>query len=252
MPHTSQYSDATLDKMQLLYGEGYLSPGGAEEVDAILDGVTVRGRRVLDLGCGVGGAAIRIVRELDAGTVVGIDVEERSLERATAAVRAAGLAHRITFELMAPGPVPLTAESIDIVFCKDVISHLADKGPLFSEVERVLRGGGVFAFGDWTRGSAADAPCTVHRPDGLVLHFEPLERYLRGLERNGFTSIGTRDHSAWLLERTRRELQAVLRLREERSDPESMEDRIAVTRRRLDNLETGRVEHWHVQASKAR
>ena len=252
MSHSSQYRDTTLDEMQLVYGEGYLSPGGAEEVDAILDGVAVRGRRVLDLGCGVGGAAIRIVRELDAGTVVGIDVEERTLERATAAVRAAGLARRIAFELVAPGPIPLTDESVDIVFCKDVICHLADKRPLFSEVDRVLRSGGVFAFGDWTRGSAADAPCTVARPDGLELHFEPLERYLRGLERSGFRSIRTRDHSAWLLERTRRELQTVLRLRGESSDPESMEDRIAVTRRRLENLETGRVEHWHVQASKPR
>ena len=248
MPHTSQYSDTTLDEMQRLYGEGYLSPGGAEEVDAILDGVPVRGRRVLDLGCGVGGAAIRIVQEHDAGSVVGIDVEERALERATAAVRALGLARRIVLELVAPGPVPLTDGSVDIVFCKDVICHLADKGPLFSEVGRVLRREGRFAFGDWTRGSVADAPGTVRRPDGLELHFEPLERYLRGLERNGFTSIRTRDHSAWLLERTRRELQTVLRLREESPEPESMEDRIAVTRRRLENLETGRVEHWHVQA----
>ena len=252
MPHTSQYSDTTLDEMQRLYGEGYLSPGGAEEVDAILDGVPVRGRRVLDLGCGVGGAAIRIVQEHDAGSVVGIDVEERALERATAAVRALGLARRIVLELVAPGPVPLTDGSVDIVFCKDVICHLADKGPLFSEVGRVLRREGRFAFGDWTRGRAADAPSTVRRPDGLELHFEPLERYLRGLERNGFTSIRTRDHSAWLLERTRRELQAVLRLREESPEPELMEDRIAVTRRRLENLETGRVEHWHVQASRAR
>ena len=252
MPHAGQYSDTTLDEMQLLYGEGYLSPGGAEEVDAILDGVAVRGRRVLDLGCGVGGAAIRIVRKLDAGTLVGIDVEERALERATAAVRAAGLAERIAFELVEPGPFPLTDESVDIVFCKDVISHLADKGPLFSEVERVLRSGGVFAFGDWTSGSAADAPGAVRRPDGLVLHFEPLERYLRGLEQSRFTSISTRDHSTWLLERTRRELQTALRLREAGSDSGAMEDRIAVTRRRLENLETGRLEHWHVQASKAR
>ena len=252
MPHVSRYSDTTLDEMQLVYGEGYLSPGGAEEVDAILDGVTVRGRRVLDLGCGVGGAAIRIVRELDARTVVGIDVEERALERATVAARAAGLSHRIAFELVAPGPIPLPDESVDIVFCKDVISHLADKGPLFSEVGRVLRSGGVFAFGDWTRGNAVDAPCTVRRPDGLVLHFEPLERYLRGLERSGFASIATRDHSAWLLERTRRELQTVLCRREESGDPESLEDRIAVSRRRLENLETERVEHWHVQAFKPR
>ena len=144
MPHTRQYSDTTLDEMQLLYGEGYLSPGGAEEVDAILDGVPVRGRRVLDLGCGVGGAAIRIVQELAAGSVVGIDVEEPALERATAAVRAAGLAGRIRFELVSPGSIPLADESVDIAFCKDVICHLADKGPLFSEVGRVLRRGGNF------------------------------------------------------------------------------------------------------------
>lgn len=248
MPHTSQYSDTTLDEMQRLYGEGFLSPGGAEEVDAILDGVPVRGRRVLDLGCGVGGAAIRIVRELDAGSVIGIDVEERALKRATAAVRALGLARRVVLELVAPGPIPLADGSVDIVFCKDVICHLADKGPLFAEVGRVLRREGTFAFGDWTRGSAADALGAVRRADGLELHFEPLGCYLRDLERSGFTSIGTRNHSAWLLERTRRELQTVLRLREESPEPESMEDRIAVTRRRLENLEIGRVEHWHVQA----
>ena len=252
MPHASQYSDATLDEMQILYGEGYLSPGGAEEVDAILDGVAVRGRRVLDLGCGVGGAAIRIVRELHARSVVGVDVEERTVERAAAAAREAGLARRVSFELTAPGPVPLRDESVDVVFCKDVICHLADKGPLFSEVARVLRSGGTFAFGDWTRGSAEDAPRSVVRPDGLELHFEPLARYLRELERCGFESIGTRNHSAWLLERTRRELETVLRLREEGSDPASMEKRIAVTRRRLENLKTGRLEHWHVQASRSR
>ena len=250
MAHASQYSDSTLDEMQLVYGAGYLSPGGAEEVDAILDGVTVRGRRVLDLGCGVGGAAIRIVRELGAGTVVGIDVEERALGRATAAVEAAGLARRITLELVAPGPFPLPDESVDIVFCKDVISHLSDKEPLFAEAARVLRSGGVFAFGDWTTGSAAEAPGTVRRPDGLVLHFEPLERYLQGLGQNGFTSIVTRDHSAWLLERTRRELDTVLRMREESSDSNSLENRIAVTRRRLHNLQSGRLEHWHVQGTK--
>ena len=108
---------------------------------------------VVSTCCGVGGAAIRI--ELDAGSVIGIDVEEPALERATAAARAAGLAGRIRFELVSPGPIP--HESVDIAFCKDVICHLADKGPLFSEVGRVLRRGGTFAFGDWTRGSAADA-----------------------------------------------------------------------------------------------
>lgn len=41
-------------------------------------------------------------------------------------------------------------------------------------------------------------------------------------------------------------------MREESPDLESMDNRIALTRRRLENLETGRVEHWHVRASTLR
>ena len=141
MAYRSQYSDTVLNEMQLLYGEGFLSPGGAEEVDAILDGVSLRGCRVLDLGCGVGGAAIRITRELGAETVLGLDVEERSLELANAKVKTAGLSDQVSFEFMEPGPIPVADESFDIVFIKDVFCHLADKRPLFSEVSRVLRKG---------------------------------------------------------------------------------------------------------------
>ena len=247
MTHDNQYSESVLDEMQRLYGNGYLSPGGAEEVEQILDGVTVRDRRVLDLGCGVGGAAIRLVRKLGAGSVLGLDVEEPVLERAAAAVKTAGLSERITFELVVPGPMPLADESVDVVFCKDVICHLPDKGPLFSEVGRVLRKGGLFALGDWTAG---DSPHTVRRPDGLILHFESLERYVRGLEQSGFAPVITREHSAWLLERTRSELQTALRLRGEHPASAALEDRIEIARRRLEALDSGLREHWYIQASK--
>ena len=256
MTYRSQYSDTVLNEMQLLYGEGYLSPGGAEEVDGILDGVTVRGCRVLDLGCGVGGAAMRMVRELGAETVLGLDVEERSLECADAKVTAAGLSRQIAFELVEPGPIPLADESFDIVFVKDVFCHLADKEPLFSEVSRVLRKGGVLALSAWTTGIApmSETPQTqrvVRRPDGLVLYFEPLENYLQGLEQSGFTSILKREHSGWLLERTRRELESVQGMQGENETSQAMGQRIKVTQRRLQSLETDSLQHWHLQASRA-
>ena len=233
-----------------------ICPGGAEEVDAILDGVTVRGCRVLDLGCGVGGAAIRIAGEFGAEKVVGVDVEEHSIEYANAKVRTAGLAHQITFELIEPGPIPAADESFDIVFSKDVVCHLADKRPMFSEVYRVLRKGGVFALGDWTIGTTPisggpEKQRVVRRPDGLVLYFEPLEHYLQGLEQSGFASITTREHSGWLLERTRRELETAQGMQGEHEEAASMAQRIKVTQRRLHSLESGHLAHWHLQASRA-
>ena len=257
MAYRSQYSDTVLNEMQLLYGEGFLSPGGAEEVDAILDGVTVRGCRVFDLGCGVGGAAIRIARELGAASVLGLDVEERSIERASAKVRGAGLADQIAFELVEPGPISAADESFDIVFVKDVFCHLADKRPLFSEVSRVLHKGGILALSAWTTGIAlpSERPGTqrvVRRPDGLVLYFEPLENYQQVLEQSGFASITKREHSGWLLERTRRELETVRGIQGEPETSALREQRIEVTQRRLQSLESGRLEHWHLQATRAR
>ena len=51
----SQYSERVIEGMQMLFGEGFLSPGGAPEVDEMLAGETVTGRTVVDLGCGIGG-----------------------------------------------------------------------------------------------------------------------------------------------------------------------------------------------------
>ncbi|MDH3689692.1 MAG: methyltransferase domain-containing protein, partial [Gammaproteobacteria bacterium] len=103
MAYDRQYSDSILDGMQSAYGEGFLSPGGAEEVRQIMHGLSAEGRDVLDLGCGVGGASLILARELNAGRVVGVDVERQSLERAATAIKAAGLTDRITLKLIEPG-----------------------------------------------------------------------------------------------------------------------------------------------------
>jgi len=123
----------------------------------------------------------------------------------------------------------------------------------FAHVGRVLRKGGVIALGDWTigAGSTTEPPETqrvVRRPDGLVLIFEPLAHYLHGLKDSDFTAITTRGHSGWLLDRTRRELD----MQDEHTAAHaSMLQRIEVTERRLQSLQSGRLQHGHLQATKA-
>ena len=256
MTYSSQYGDAVLDEMQQLYGDGYLSPGGEREVDQLLEGLNVEGARVLDLGCGVGGAAMRMLTEFGAATVVGVEVEEYTLAHAREKVQAAELESRITLELIVPGPLPFDTSSFDLVFCKDVVCHLPDKLPLFAEVARVLKPGGCFALGDWSMGPTP-VPGTdacqrrVQRPDGLILYFEPLDAYLCGMTDAGFDSVTRRDHSKFLLDRTRRELDVIVALQAEKEDSEAMSSRLAVTQRRLESLESGTLQHWHFQAIRA-
>ena len=62
--HDNEYDDAFVARLELLWGEGFLSPGGAQEVAELLSGFDLKSKRVLDIGCGIGGGLILIADHL--------------------------------------------------------------------------------------------------------------------------------------------------------------------------------------------
>ena len=60
------YDDLTVDFLEALWGDGYLSPGGPDEVARILAGLDLAGRTVLDIGCGSGGITVSLARDYGA------------------------------------------------------------------------------------------------------------------------------------------------------------------------------------------
>ena len=88
------YDDATTDFLEAMWGDGYLSPGGPEEVARVLDGLDLRGCTVLDVGCGAGAITVALARDYGAAKVIGIDVEAPVCAKARTRVAAAGLADR--------------------------------------------------------------------------------------------------------------------------------------------------------------
>ena len=203
-----EYSDKVIALLELRWGEGFLSPGGAEEVARMLDGVDLRGREVLDLGCGIGGADVLLVREHGAGHVLGIDIEQTVLDHAAARAARAGLGDRLSYRRVEPGPLPLADASFDTVFSKDAIIQIPDKASLYAEMFRVLRPGGTVALGDWYRGAAplSEETETWMRLTGLTYHLQTIEDAARDLEAAGFTVVRTRDRNAWYRDHTREEM----------------------------------------------
>jgi hypothetical protein len=47
----------TPGKLEMIWGDGFMSPGGPDEVMRIVAGHDIAGCSVLDIGCGLGGAA---------------------------------------------------------------------------------------------------------------------------------------------------------------------------------------------------
>ena len=70
------YDQQVIEFLEDIWGDGFLSPGGAGEVRRVLEGVNVDGKLVIDIGCGSGACAILLAKEYHAKRVVGIDVEK--------------------------------------------------------------------------------------------------------------------------------------------------------------------------------
>ena len=60
--HEPEYDDDAIRFLAVVWGEGYLSPGGSQEVDRVLEGIDLAGRSVLDFGCGAGGVTLHIAK----------------------------------------------------------------------------------------------------------------------------------------------------------------------------------------------
>jgi SAM-dependent methyltransferase len=101
----------------------------------------LRGRRVLDLGCGFGWFC-RWAREQGAAHVAGIDVSEKMLARARATTADPAIVYvRGDLERLALG-----AACFDLVYSSLALHYLADLEWLLSAVHRTLVAGGSLVF----------------------------------------------------------------------------------------------------------
>jgi phosphoethanolamine N-methyltransferase len=204
-----EYDENFFVRLEMMWGEGFLSPGGAEEVRTIASTTEIAGKRVLDIGSGAGGAALLLAREFGASRVVGIDVVPALVERAREL--ASGI-DRVRFERVEPGPFPFEPSSFDVVFTKDALLHFPDKNQAFAEISRVLVAGGVFIGSDWLAGeNIARCPAwarfiELRRPSFAMVGAEAM---IAAMRRAGFEDIRTVDRNAWFADAAERDVATV-------------------------------------------
>lgn len=251
------YSDEETARLELIWGEGFLSPGGPAEIARILGRHDVAGAAVLDIGSGAGGAAVTLVREHGAGSVLGVDVQDELVALATARAASAGFDDRIGYRLIEPGPLPLPNASFDLVFSKDAIIHVADKSVLYAEAFRVLRPGGRLLVSDWLRGGGDDLTLQVNafvEAAGHGFTMASLEAVEALVRHAGFDEIETEDRRAWYLGEATAELRRLegemRRDFVERWGEEAATAEIAFWSVLVDSLTTGALSPSHIRARK--
>jgi SAM-dependent methyltransferase len=207
-----EYDAGMLALLQIIWGEGFLSPGGAEEIARVLEGSDISDHEVLDIGCGLGAVDELLVTKYRARSVIGIDIDPDLLARMQLRIARAGLNNRIRAQQVGGRGLPFAASSFDVVFSKDSMVQIPDKPAIFAEVLRVLRAGGRFIASDWLRGgSGAYSPEMMEyfRLEGIAYNMATLEESAAALRNAGFIDVEIRDRHSWYSALAERELEAM-------------------------------------------
>jgi ubiquinone/menaquinone biosynthesis C-methylase UbiE len=174
----------------LMYG-----PDGPAEHDVHLVG-HVEGKRVLDLGCGDGSAAVVLAQQ--GAVVIAVDPNEALLARARR--RAENAEVRVEFRSEDLADLAfLRADSVDVVFSAFAVDTVDDTARVFRQVQRVLRPNAHFVFshahpfslclddGGVVRSYLDAGPVTVTRWGGpITVYPRSLSDTFTDLARAGF------------------------------------------------------------------
>ena len=193
--HTN-YNEVGAAIIQRLFGEGYLSPRGKEATEQLARLAAPRSAsRVLDVGSGLGGAAVWLAENVGC-RVTGLDLVASNVQAATDTAESLGLTHLVQFRHGDATAMPFEADSFSIVWGQDAWCHVPDRDALFAECARVLEPGGTIAFSDWLlTGEADESYRQGVLPSMACPSYETLSGYEALLERHGFTDITAEDIS---------------------------------------------------------
>jgi SAM-dependent methyltransferase len=175
-----------------------LVPAGLDRVPGVAEALA-DGCRVVDTACGAGIGVVRLATTYPGCTVVGVDGDLHSIDRARARVEEAGLSDRVELvhsaleDMELDVPARVVVNNISMHECRDI-----DR--VTENVKAALEPGGWFVISDFPFPDTDDGLRTVPgRIMSGIQFFEaqiddqllPRAAYDALLERHGFTDLGS-------------------------------------------------------------
>jgi ubiquinone/menaquinone biosynthesis C-methylase UbiE len=115
--------------------------GTDKKVMEALESLDVRGKKIIDLGCGEGSHA-KMIKDMGADSVTGVDISEGMV--VIAQEKIGENSKDINFAVADGKSLPLRSGSADIVFSNFVLHYFPNAGEVFQEISRVLKEEGYF------------------------------------------------------------------------------------------------------------
>jgi SAM-dependent methyltransferase len=135
-------------------------------VPAIHDALAAPDCRVLDVGCGGGWSSIALALAYPSATVLGVDIDQPSVDLAVANARDAGVSERVRF--LCQDAASLPEGTVDVAFAFECVHDMPRPVEVLSAVRRTLVAGGSLVVMD-------EAVADTFAPNG-----DELERIMYG------------------------------------------------------------------------
>ena len=188
----SQYTEASIRHYEAIFGRDFVSPGGGDMARQLIARMRLPADSlVLDVGCGIGGAAFLMAQEFDL-RVEGVDLSVNMIRRANKRARELDLGDRVSLQQKDCLTLDVVSR-YDAIYSRDVFLHIHDKTRLFRVLRRALAPGGTLLFTDYCCGeppwSGGFSDYVASR--GYCLH--TISEYAEILKLAGFQRIAALD-----------------------------------------------------------
>lgn len=181
------YAPKNIPLYEALYGKNLISLGGTAAIDNMFSDVDLNGKRLLDVGFGLGGVAYYLATTRHS-IVSGIEVHDwmatHANENAPTDIR-----DQVNFTVYtATNTFPFEDNTFEVIYSKGVFNHIKDKVPVLREIHRVLKSNGQLVIADWMHSE-------YENDDASPMIKETNETYSQALTDAGFVNIKIRDDS---------------------------------------------------------
>jgi ubiquinone/menaquinone biosynthesis C-methylase UbiE len=161
--------------------------GGHLATKSLLDQLSFsEGDRILDVGCGIGGASRFVASEFNS-EVIGIDLTQEYVDVGNALCAWVGLDDRVVLHQGSAASMSFEDDGFDGAFMLHVGMNVEDKSNLFDDIYRVLRPGAAFAIYDVMRIAGGEISYPVPwATKEMISKLETPAYYSKVLNNSGF------------------------------------------------------------------
>jgi ubiquinone/menaquinone biosynthesis C-methylase UbiE len=168
---------------------------GQEVSRELANAAALQLKKVLDIGCGLGGACRLLAGEFGCD-VTGIDITQEYIRTAIQLSELTGLQHSTRFVHGSATHLPFDDNSFDVVWTQHVQMNIEDKPALYAEVKRVMAANGNFVYYDVLSNGHAPIHFPVPWASNASLSFLITSQELQQLLHDaGFKPIAIKDET---------------------------------------------------------